>query len=293
MLAWYAAIAQHESIAAAADEVHVESSTLSRALGRIERDVGTQLFDRRGNHLVLNENGRLFLRFAQQSVSARREVVRRIGEIGDPDNGEIQLGYLTALGPWVVRNILVPFREQAPGVRFRLGSGTADMLLEDLERGRTGFLTLGNKPDRANLDWLVLERESLYLVVGPEHRLVGSCVPVSLSDVSSEVFLFGRVGSSLRNWVQTLCLEAGFRPNIGAEITDLTTIRSLVAYGFGISILPKAHNSKEPEELSYIPLTEADAYRDIGVSQVLSRERSPIEDRFEKFLHSLSPCIKI
>lgn len=75
-LRYFLAVAEHGSVTAAADVVHVTQPSLSRQLRGFERDLGLTLFDRRDNRLVLNSAGRQFLPVARDLV-ARAEMAAK------------------------------------------------------------------------------------------------------------------------------------------------------------------------------------------------------------------------
>lgn len=69
-LKYFKAVAQHGKISAAADELFLSATALSTSISRLEKEVGFALFDRTNNRIILNRQGELFLRYANQILSA-------------------------------------------------------------------------------------------------------------------------------------------------------------------------------------------------------------------------------
>lgn len=58
-LQYFIAIAEYQHITKAAAHLHVSQPSLSNTLSRIENELGTQLFDRQGRNIVLNDSGKI------------------------------------------------------------------------------------------------------------------------------------------------------------------------------------------------------------------------------------------
>ncbi len=72
-LFYFDAIARHENITRAADELHISQPSLSGSLLRLERELGYPLFERRARRLFLNPAGRLFWEKARQILQLAAE----------------------------------------------------------------------------------------------------------------------------------------------------------------------------------------------------------------------------
>lgn len=67
-LHYFVTVAETENVSKAAQKLFVTQSALSRAISRMETELGLKLFDRKPNTLLLNENGQLFLKYARQGL---------------------------------------------------------------------------------------------------------------------------------------------------------------------------------------------------------------------------------
>lgn len=73
-LVHFLAVAQHQNLALAADALNLTPSAVSKSLKRLEAELRTQLFDREGRALKLNEQGRRLVERAMPLVAAAEQV---------------------------------------------------------------------------------------------------------------------------------------------------------------------------------------------------------------------------
>ena len=139
---WFVELAEAENVTAAAGALHLSQPTLSRMLGRLERDLGTPLFDRAGRRLVLNDRGRVYLdhcRRARAEMDSGRAAVRALV---DPVEGTVRLAFLHSFGIRLVPELIGGFRRQAR-VSFTLFQDAADLKIYALNhRSMNGHLLL-------------------------------------------------------------------------------------------------------------------------------------------------------
>jgi LysR family transcriptional activator of glutamate synthase operon len=124
-LEWFNTLAETESVTAAALQLHISQPTLSRALARLERRLGVQLFDRHQNRLWLNKYGEIFQAHARQAMSELDRGEERIATLVDPERGSVSLGFGHSFGGWLVPDLLERYRRLAPSTSFQLRGGAS------------------------------------------------------------------------------------------------------------------------------------------------------------------------
>ena len=128
-----------------------------------------------------------------------------------------------------------------------------------------------------------LFREPL-LVAVPEFHPLASRQRLAVPQLISERMLLLREGHCLRDDVLTVCSRAKVQFQQVFESDHLASIFSLVANGFGISIVP-ALAAAETRGCTLIPL-EPRGVRKIGYAQVRGHHSLPLQKRFISFLRS-------
>jgi DNA-binding transcriptional LysR family regulator len=236
-LAQFAAVAHHEHVTRAARELGMPQSTLSRAMARLEADLGVALFARHGRNVSLTRAGRTFLGAAERALAEVERSAESVRAEGDPETGRVAFGFLHTLGPETVPGLLREFREDYPRVRFQLVQTYGEAMLDRLRAGELDLCLTSPVPDEPDLVTRRLDEQRLRLVVPEGHRLAGRR-RVRLAEASGELFVTLEAGYGLRRITDDLCSEAGFIPRIAFEGEEAETLRGLVAAGLGVALLP-------------------------------------------------------
>lgn len=143
VLNYFLAIAREENMTRAAQMLHVSQPALSRQMMQLEEELGVKLFVRSNHNIVLTEDGLLLKRRAQELLSladkTKRDFIRRDAELA----GEITVGSGEFLSTGELTKAMVAFRKEHPLVKFRIYSGNADNVRDQIERGLLDLGVMG------------------------------------------------------------------------------------------------------------------------------------------------------
>ncbi|MGW6704594.1 LysR family transcriptional regulator [Streptomyces sp. NPDC054956] len=282
-LAYFVAVARHEHVTRAAHELGVPQSTLSRAMVRLEQDLGVTLFARKGRTVALTTAGRTFLASAERSLA---EIARAAGSVqqdADPAFGKVAFGFLHTLGSETVPGLIRAFRADHPGVRFSLVQNYGEAMLEKLRAGELDLCLTSPLPDAPDLVARRLDEQRLRLVVPDDHRLAGR-KRIRLAEAAEETFVTLEAGYGLRRITDDLCAEAGFTPRVAFEGEEAETLRGLVAAGLGVALLPPPAVARPG--VVELTVTAPRAVREIGVAWLDGHPDTPPVAEFKRFLLS-------
>ncbi|MBJ7003061.1 LysR family transcriptional regulator [Streptomyces griseofuscus] len=282
-LAYFAGVARNEHVTRAAQELNVPQSTLSRAMARLEQDLGVELFARRGRTLVLTTAGRTFLASVERALGEVERAAEEVRADADPATGKVAFGFLHTMGAETVPGLLGAFRAEHPRIRFSLVQNYGEAMLEGMRAGRLDLCLTSPVPDAPDLVVRRLDEQKLRLVVPADHPLAGRR-RIRLAEAAEENFVTLEPGYGLRRITDALCREAGFAPRIAFEGEEAETLRGLVAAGLGVALLPPPTVPRPGVvELS---VTAPRAVREIGVAWPADRPDTPPVAAFKKFLLS-------
>lgn len=282
-LAHFVAVARHEHVTRAAHELGVPQSTLSRAVTRLEDDLGVALFARRGRTVSLTPAGRTFLASAERALAAVEQAAESVRTDADPATGKVAFGFLHTLGWETVPGLLRAFRADHPKVRFALIQNYGEAMLDRLRAGDLDLCLTSPVPDEPELVARRLDEQRLSLVVPDDHRLA-TRKRIRLAEVAEESFVTLERGYGMRRILDSLCEQAGFKPRIAFEGEEAETIRGLVAAGLGVALLPPpAFPRPGVVELT---VTAPRAVREIGVAWLAGHPDTPPVAAFKQFLLS-------
>lgn len=291
-LQWFLALAETEHVTDAAAGLNITQPTLSRAIARLEKGLGVPLFDRHQNRLRLNRYGEVFRAHAIRAVAELDSAEARISTLIDPSIGTVSLSFLHSFGGWLVPNLIAAYRATSPNTTFELRGDAADTVVDDIRHGRVDLGFVSPRPTGADLTWIELAREELYLLLPAGHRHAGR-ESVALAEVASDDFVGLAPQFGLRQVTDRLCAEAGFSARWTMVCTEVSTLRSLVAADLGVSVVPAPHDDKTgPSTLTRLVRIEgSEASRPVGMVTVESHLRAPAILRFYDFVrHQSHEC---
>jgi DNA-binding transcriptional LysR family regulator len=224
-----------QHVTRAAEQLGTSQPALSRALARLEADLGVPLFERIGRSIRLTRYGERFLKRVEGALGQIDEGRRELADLARPDRGSVALGFLRSLGAKYVPQLVRRFNAVRPDVRFTFTPNNSAALEEQLERGDLELAFTTVPVASARLGWARVTDQELVLIVPDSHRLAGRR-HVALRDVADEPFVTFKRGHAFRRLTEGLCEEAGFVPSITFEGDDSSSVPGFVAAGFGVAI---------------------------------------------------------
>ncbi|MFJ9039221.1 LysR family transcriptional regulator [Streptomyces sp. NPDC102406] len=282
-LAYFAGVARTEHVTRAAQEMQVPQSTLSRAMARLEHDLGVDLFARHGRTVSLTPAGRTFLASVERALGEVEKAAESVRADADPESGKVAFGFLHTMGTETVPALLRAFRADHPRIRFSLVQNYGEAMLERLRAGELDLCLTSPVPDAPGLVARRLDEQRLRLVVPEDHRLAAR-KRIRLAETADESFVTLEPGYGLRRITDDLCAEAGFTPRIAFEGEEAETLRGLVAAGLGVALLPPPAVPRPG--VVELAVTGQRAVREIGVAWLDGHPDTPPVAAFKKFLLS-------
>ncbi|MFF3453131.1 LysR family transcriptional regulator [Streptomyces sp. NPDC002730] len=282
-LAYFAGVARHEHVTRAAQEMGVPQSTLSRAIVRLEQDLGVTLFTRKGRTVSLTPAGRTFLASVERALAEVERAAESVQADADPSGGRVAFGFLHTMGSETVPGLIRAFRADHPRIRFTLVQNYGEAMIEGLRAGALDLCLTSPVPDAPDLVARRLDEQRLRLVVPDDHRLA-SRKRIRLAEAADETFVTLEPGYGLRRITDDLCAEAGFTPRVAFEGEEAETLRGLVAAGLGVALLPPPAVARPG--VVELTVTAPRAVREIGVAWLDGHPDTAPVAEFKKFLLS-------
>ncbi|SEP07504.1 regulatory helix-turn-helix protein, lysR family, partial [Actinacidiphila rubida] len=167
----FQSVAEGTTVTDAASAARITQPALSRALGRLEDEVGAELFQRVGRVLRLTPAGRVFKEYADAVLDSYDRGRRAVAEVVDPDAGVVSLAFLHTLGTWLVPRMVTGFRQRFPAVRFELSQAVEIGLAQHLLDAAADLIITSKDPGHPLIAYRRLLVEPLWLAVPARHRL--------------------------------------------------------------------------------------------------------------------------
>jgi LysR family transcriptional regulator, transcription activator of glutamate synthase operon len=285
-LRWFQQVADGVSVTEVSDLEGATQSGVSRALARLEAEVGTPLLRRSGRVLRMTHAGVALKRHVDAAMHELDDGLAAVHQLVDPETGTVTLSFQPSLGTWLVPDLVGSFRAGHPRVRFDLRPKHDELVTAVGARSEIDLELSTLRPSDPEVRWWRLTQEPLRLAVPVGHQLA-SRSRVALAEAAAMAFITIRPNSVLRRQCDELCARAGFDPGVAFECDDLPTIRAFVAAGLGVAIVPA---TREPAagRLHHLELTDSGAHREIGLAWSAERKLLPAAELFRAHVADLA-----
>ncbi len=235
----FIAVAESGSTAAAAELVALSQSAASASLKELEHVLQTELFDRVGKRLKLNDNGRQLLPQARQMLDAAATVERQFG--GQADASGLLLGASTTIGNYLLPQIL------AVAGPYRIGSHPVVTIANTAEIAAAvaSFqLDLGLVEGPSHEADLIVEpwlSDELLIVASPSHPVLekGRQTRVRIQALREAGWLLRERGSGTRETVEHVLLPHLHELRPAAEFSSAEAIKHAAAAGLGLACMSR------------------------------------------------------
>lgn len=283
-LRWFQQVADGATVTDVSALEHVSQPGVSRALARLERDVGTPLLQRSGRTLRMTRAGAVFKRHVDAMLHQLDDGLAAIEHVLGPETGTVALAFQTSLGSWLVPDLVSSFRRDHPEVDFHLTQVHDEAVDSVLDSEQADLVLSTVRPSSATLHRTLLLDEPLRLAVPSDHPLAAQ-PRVRLADAAGERFLVLQPSLLLRRVSDDLCRAAGFEPDVSFVGDDVQTLRGFVAAGLGVAIVPASGDAtlgSANGAIRYLHITDVNATREIGMVWSTERRLLPAAELFRE-----------
>jgi len=241
----------------ASEQVLMAQPALSRQIKQLERSIGAELFKRNKRNVSLTKAGVYFKHAAQQAIDQLTYAINRTKQIHKGEAGEIRIGYTHSIVQTILPKIIKEIRTEFPDVKTILREMNNNEQYRDLTEQKIdiGFATNPIVPE--NLKSKIFF-EDVFVVVLPEKHYLLKKKFRDFSAFSNETFILPHEieGSGYVHTVESICLDAGFFPNVVHHTSSVNSAFKLVEAGLGITIEPKGSLSGQNLAIKFIELNK-------------------------------------
>ena len=235
-LEYMVAVAESGSVLAASKRVNVSSSSISVAVSQLEAELGVQLFVRQhAQGLNLTSVGRQFFTEA-------KGILQRVALLGDLANdaiqsvrGPISIGCFVTLAPLVSAGFRRSFTDEFPHIEVTMREGNQIELLAMLARAEIDVAITYDLDIPTGYDFEGLVDLPPQLILAADDPL-GKKDNITIEDLVDQPMVLLDLPLS-SNYFLSLFQERGLRPQIAERVSNLSSLRSVVANGFGYGLL--------------------------------------------------------
>jgi DNA-binding transcriptional LysR family regulator len=252
------ALADHGTVAAAAQALHLTPSAVSQQLAALEREVGQPVAERRGRGLVLTGTADVLLEHAHALFA---QLERAEADVAAHARGELGTVVVGAF-PTALAAIAAPATEALaaahPGLRLELRDVESPHCFAALaEEAIDVAISMESASAPAPGDPRFARRplldDPLDAVLPAGHTLAARSA-VALDALAGETWVGPSPATSCLEVTLAGCAAAGFTPQLVHRTNDFTTLMTFVAAGLGVALVPRLAQGRIPPGVAVVPL---------------------------------------
>ncbi|MFD8500608.1 LysR family transcriptional regulator [Amycolatopsis sp. NPDC059657] len=279
---YFVAVVDHGGVTKAAEALFLAQPSLSQAVRQLERELGAELFDRTGRHLVLTAAGRSFLEPARRILEDAERARGAVSAVSGLTGGRLDIAALAGLTTDPLPELAGRFHRKHPGVLLNIvdpggpAAVTASVRHGQCDLGLTELPVHGD-----SLRTLPLGDQEIVLALPPA-LAEGLPDPVPLDAVADIPLVLELVDATTRTQLDDVL--DGTAGRIAVECAHRQTVWHLVEHGAGATFLPRRVAERELQNV-VVRATTPPVKRTIGL---IFRE-GPLSPAAEAFLSAVTP----
>ena len=253
-LKYFKTVAEIGKISEAAQALFISAPALSTSIARLEKELGTNLFDRTNNRIVLNRQGQILLRYVNQVFSTLDCAKTELLQSAMLQGQHVSLASVAST-QWV--DMVTAFSQEYPHFTLLCTSVTRAGLVGSGLSAQHSFLLAAEEdvPDfySDKLDSAILFEDHPVVLVHKDHPLArGKSVDISV--LREENIFLPLQGYSLRDRLMQMFADCGIPFPAGNAYSHLAT-QQMVGKGLGVAFVTSHTALGNPQQLRVLPVS--------------------------------------
>ena len=284
-LRYFLAVAEELHFHRAATRLHISQPPLSQQIRALERELGVTLLERNRRRVTLTVAGEGFRDDARSILAAVERASERARHVARGSLGTLSIGFVgSAMFSPTLPDILREFRAGHPDVELVLRELPTTAQLHALVGGELDVGVIRGPVAESEIDphleLMTIQRERLVAALPASHRLAARR-RLRAEDLRGESFviLARREAPGLYASLAAAMSDAGGLPEDVLEVAEMQTIISLVAGGFGVSLVPTSVGQVDRSGVAFRPIAGATQTIELSVAW-RAGTGSPVRDAF-------------
>lgn len=203
LLRYFIAVANQQSISAAAQHLHLSQPSLSRQLSEFEKELGTVLFIRGNRKITLTDEGVFLLKKAKEIVELVEKTEANFNQPAEIVSGKIYIGGGETDAMRLIAKTLKSLLKDYPNIEFHLFSGNADDITDKLDSGVLDFGIVIEPTDKQRYDYIKLPATDVWGVLMRKDSPLADKPFIQPSDLIDKPLLMSRqttVSNEITGW---------------------------------------------------------------------------------------------
>lgn len=248
-------------VSRAADHLWVAQSVVSGHLRSLQERLGVQMLYRDGQKMKLTEAGEQVYRWACETLSETRELMRHLDDLNTVHSGRLVLATSQTVGSYLIPPILAEFGREWPGAVITMSVSDPESAFAAVASGEcdVGIVIAGTEYEHPHVRCEEIGREEIALVAATDS--LPEIDAVSLADLSEIPVVAPPAGNRARDAIDRFLMELGAGPqNVTMELGHPEAMKRVIRSGAAAGLLFRTCVQDELAvgSLREIPIVDAD-----------------------------------
>jgi LysR family cys regulon transcriptional activator len=226
------------SVSRTAEKLFLVQSAVSQQLKRLEQELGSELFVRKGKRLTgLTDFGRQVEQQAHYAIQSVKNIQRMAQDVQHQDQGVLRIGCTHAQGRYILPPVISLFNRSYPDVELQMHQGNPQQLVEWAANDVVDFsICTEELAQSEKLESIPCYRWNRCLITLPDDPLL-KIKNLRLADLCDYPLITYVMGFTGRKSLDETFQHAGLKPNIVLSAADTDIIKTYVLDGLGTGII--------------------------------------------------------
>jgi LysR family transcriptional regulator, low CO2-responsive transcriptional regulator len=258
-------VARLSSFSRAAEKRFRTQPAISSQIRSLEEEIGAKLLDRSGGKVSLTASGKLFLRFAEDTLDARKAVTTAIAETERVPRGEIVVGANEGTCLHILPEVFANFKKQYPDVSVSIKRADYAKVLESVIDNSVDFGVVSLPVTDNRLTAVPIHKDELVVIAPPRHPL-SKLKAASAQDIAQYPLVMPKVGHT-RDALDELFHERKLKPRYAMELDSSELLKRFVAADVGVGFIASSNvlEDVQAKVLCAIALADTQIRRDLAL----------------------------
>ena len=258
-------VARLSSFSRAAERRFRTQPAISAQIRALEEEVGARLLDRSGGKVALTVAGKVFQKYAEDTLEQRRVVLISLAEMQRVPRGEIVVAANEGTCLHILPEVFAEFKRQYPNVGVGVKRMEHNKTLEAIMENSCDFGVVSMPVNDKRLTVVPIHRDELVVITASNHPLAGR-EQATVAEIVAFPLLLPKVGRT-RDALENLFYERQLKPAISMELDSSELLKRFVAVGVGVGFIARSNvvEDLQAKVLSAVTLTDATIQRDLAL----------------------------
>lgn len=289
-LKYIVALDEERNFARAAETCMVSQPGLTIQLKNLEEEIGIKLFDRNKVPLTPTPMGKEIVWRARKILREAEEIRDFIIHEKDKLEGEIKMGVISTLSPYLIPLFINAMRKATPKMHFVIKEANTGQLMQDVETGVLDVALMATPTGNRNLKEHPVFKEPFVAYLNENHPMAKSAHYKLQASDKTELLLLQHEYCYNAQLLDICGIKdpGKIKEQFSYDISSIETLKNLVRAQLGFAIIPELSMINEKDTRLFKPFKEPKPVREISlvVSDTFTRKLA-----LEKMSKAIWECL--